>query len=160
MFEGFDHIYGEVILDHDRKPRNYHVLKNATQSAQGYNPACSDNITLYLKVENDVIEDASFSGTSCAICRASASMLTDAVKGQTRSEAEELFGRVRQLMMTGKTEGEVGKLVAFSMVHRQLNRIKCAILPWHALHAALKGEGQEPVSTENENQIARGDRQT
>jgi nitrogen fixation NifU-like protein len=151
MFEDLRDLYNEVILDHEKKPRNFRVIEDATQSSQGHNPICGDKIKLYLKMEKDRVEDASFSGSGCALCTASASMLTESIKGKTRSEAVDLFNRVRELMMTGNVNGNVGKLVAFSTVHQQPIRIKCAILPWHALNAALKGEGQQPVSTESEN---------
>ncbi|HTA95858.1 MAG TPA: SUF system NifU family Fe-S cluster assembly protein, partial [Verrucomicrobiae bacterium] len=141
-------LYNDLILDHEKRPRNFHVLQNATQSAQGDNPMCGDKVTIYLHLENDVIKDASFTGKSCAICTASASLLTENIKGKTRSQAEAMFGRVRELMMTGKVNGDLGKLIAFSTVHEHLVKIKCAILPWHALNAALKGESK-PVSTEN-----------
>ena len=149
MFENLRDLYNEVILDHEKHPRNFRVLEGPVKSAQGYNPICGDKITLYLNLENDVIKDASFFGTSCSLCKASASLLTEYVKGKTRSEAEEMFGRVRELMMTGNVNGDLAKLVVFSTVHKHPVRIKCAILPWHALTAALKGESQ-PVNTENE----------
>ena len=149
MFEDLRDLYNEVILDHEKHPRNFRVIEGATQSAHGYNPICGDNIRLYLNLENDVIKDASFFGTSCSLCKASASLLTEYVKGKTRAEAEEMFGRVRELMTTGNVNGDLGKMMVFSSVHRLPVRIKCAVLPWHALTAALKGEGQ-PVNTENE----------
>jgi nitrogen fixation protein NifU and related proteins len=149
MFENLRDLYNEVILDHEKKPRNFRVLEGATQSAQGYNPICGDNITLYLNLEKDVVKDASFFGSSCSLCKASASLLTEYVKGKTRTEAEEMFGRVRELMMTGNANGDIGKLMVFSTVHKHPIRIKCAILPWHALTAALKGD-VEPVNTESD----------
>jgi nitrogen fixation NifU-like protein len=149
MFEDLRDLYNDLILDHEKHPRNFRVLEGATQSAQGYNPICGDNIRLYLNVENGVIKDACFDGHGCALCKASASLLTEIVKGKTKAQAEEIFGHVRELMMTGNANGDVGKLIAFSTVHQRPIRIKCAILPWHALAAALKGEAA-PVSTENE----------
>ena len=149
MFEELRDLYNEVILDHEKHPRNFRVMDDATSSAQGHNPICGDNIRVYLNLDKEVIKDASFSGSSCSICKASASLLTEYVKGKKKTEAEELFGRVRELMMTGKVNGELGKLVVFSSVYKRPIRIKCAILPWHALHSALRGDSTL-VSTEKE----------
>jgi nitrogen fixation NifU-like protein len=149
MFGELSDIYNEVILDHEKSPRNFHVMEGANRKAQGYNPVCGDNITLYLNLENDVIKDVSFSGSGCALCKASASLLTEYVKNKSKTEAEEMFRKVRELMLTGSSEGDLGKLVVFSSVHKRPIRIKCAILSWHALAAALKGE-EQPVTTESE----------
>lgn len=143
-------LYQQVILDHNRKPRNFRPLESATGSAEGYNPLCGDQVTVYLQVENGVIADIGFQGSGCAISRAAASMMTASVKGKTEAEAEALFHRFHQ-MLTGEGNGtaaaDLGKLAVFAGVTEFPIRIKCATLPWHTLHAALVGERQ-PVSTE------------
>jgi nitrogen fixation NifU-like protein len=149
MFEDFRDFYDQMILDHSKRPRNFRLLQDPNKSIQGYNPICGDDITLYFNFENGLIRDISFQGKGCALCTASASMLTESAKGKTVSEAENLFNRMRELITTGKGDAELGKLSVFSAVHRRPERIKCAILPWHALMGALKGEAK-PVSTENE----------
>jgi nitrogen fixation protein NifU and related proteins len=118
-------------------------------SAQGRNPICGDNLKLFLALDGDVIKEASFVGSGCCISKASASLLTENVKGKTRAEAEKTFDQVREMVTTGQVNGDVGKLAVFAGVHKYPARVKCAILSWHALMGALKG-GNEPVSTENE----------
>lgn len=146
-------LYQEVILDHSKRPRNFHAMPEADRSAEGYNPLCGDRETVYLDLEGDVLKDVSFQGTGCAISTASASMMTESVKGRTRSEAEALFARFHDLITGsngGKTGGpELGKLAVFSGVREYPVRVKCATLPWHTLKAALDGAGA-PVSTESE----------
>ena len=149
MFEDLNDLYQQVILDHCKKPRNFHELPHATRTAQGHNPLCGDNLKLFLALDGEVIKDASFVGSGCCISKASASLLTDAVKGKTKTEVQAIFDQVHEMIMTGKVTGDVGKLAVFAGVHRYPARVKCAILSWHALMAALKGEDQ-PVSTENE----------
>jgi nitrogen fixation NifU-like protein len=142
-------LYQQVILDHNRKPRNFRVLEGANRTAEGYNPLCGDQMKLYLNVENGVIKDAAFQGKGCAISKASASMMTASVIGKPMDEAEALFHRIHA-MLTGETDavGEsLGKLAVFSGVREFPSRIKCATLAWHTLHAALSGSA-EPVSTE------------
>jgi nitrogen fixation NifU-like protein len=140
-------LYQQVILDHSRKPRNFHVLAGANRSAEGHNPLCGDRFTVFLKVENGVIQDISFQGSGCAISKASASMMTDQLKGKTVAEAERTFAQYQQMVTTGPVDEEgMGKLAAFSGVRHFPMRVKCAILPWHALMAGLKG--QAVVSTE------------
>jgi nitrogen fixation NifU-like protein len=144
-------LYQEVILEHSKAPRNYRRMDSASHSAEGFNPLCGDNYTVYLDMDADRVRDISFQGSGCAISKASASIMTQCVKGRTREEAESLFEAFRRLV-TGKrpTNGnkpEVGKLAVFAGVSEYPVRIKCATLAWHALHAALKGEGQT-VSTE------------
>lgn len=142
-------LYQQVILDHNRTPRNFRVLEGANRTAEGYNPLCGDQMKLYLNVENGVIKDAAFQGKGCAISKASASMMTAGVIGKPLDEAEALFHRVHA-MLTGETDavGEsLGKLAVFSGVREFPSRIKCATLAWHTLHAALSGSA-EPVSTE------------
>ena len=144
-------IYQEVILDHYRKPRNFQALDGATREAKGHNPLCGDRISVYLMVDGGVVEDVSFQGAGCAISTASASLMTEAVKGKTVEEARALFHGFHE-MMTGE-EGEasdLGKLEALSGVRQIPIRVKCATLAWHTLKAALDqgGEGVTPVSTE------------
>src|SRR5438034_6781545 len=144
-------LYQEVILDHNKRPRNFQVLEGANRTAEGYNPLCGDQITVYLQMEDDVIRDVSFQGAGCAISKASASMMTASLKGKTRAEAEALFERFHQ-MVTGAGDGapdpaELGKLAVFSGVCEFPARVKCATLAWHTLRAALSGnEGR--VTTE------------
>jgi nitrogen fixation protein NifU and related proteins len=144
-------LYQEVILDHNKRPRNFQVLEGANRSAEGFNPLCGDQITVYLKLEGDVIQDISFQGSGCAISKASASMMTASLKGKTRSEAEALFRKFHRLV-TGDRDAapdplELGKLEVFSGVSEFPVRVKCASLAWHTMHAALEGGG-ETVSTE------------
>ncbi len=149
MFDDLTDLYQQVILDHSKSPRNFHKLEGATHTARGQNPLCGDNVTLYLQTEGDVIKDISFEGSGCAISKASASLLTAALKGKTKAEVKALFDKVHDMVTTGKGSGEVGKLSVFAGVHKFPARVKCAILPWHAVMAALEGK-QEPVSTEKE----------
>jgi len=143
-------LYQEVILDHNKKPRNFGKLQDANRHADGFNPLCGDKINLYLKVEDGVVKDIRFEGSGCAISTASASMMTTSLKGKTVEEAEALFGKFHQ-MVTGQpgavSGGDLGKLAVFSGVSEFPVRVKCATLAWHTLHAALEGKDQ-PVSTE------------
>jgi nitrogen fixation NifU-like protein len=144
-------LYQQVILDHNRRPRNYGKLEGANRRAEGYNPLCGDRLTLYLRLNGDVIDDLRFEGEGCAISKASASLMTDSLKGKTTAEAEALFERMHELL-TGQGDveaqaAELGKLAVFSGVREFPARVKCASLSWHALHSALKGD-QTPVSTE------------
>jgi nitrogen fixation NifU-like protein len=142
-------LYQEVILDHSKAPRNYRELPNANQKAEGYNPLCGDHFTVYLEVEGDSIREITFQGAGCAISKASASMMTQSLKGKTRTEAEKLFEKFHELVTQGPNggAGELGKLAVFSGVSEFPSRVKCATLAWHTLQAALQGR-QEPVSTE------------
>ena len=149
MFDDLNDLYQQVILDHCKHPRNFHDLPAATCSAQGHNPLCGDQLKLFLVTEGDTIKDISFMGSGCCISKASASLLTDYLKGKTAAEARKTFDQVHEMMTTGTVLGDVGKLAVFAGVHKFPARVKCAILSWHALMAALKGQG-EPVSTENE----------
>ena len=149
MFDDINDLYQQVILDHCKKPRNFHELPQCSCSAQGFNPLCGDNLKLFLTLAGEKITDAGFVGSGCCISKASASLLTENVKGKTKTEAAEMFERVRDLVTTGKTTGDVGKLAVFAGVYKYPARVKCAILAWHALIGALKGEAA-PVSTENE----------
>jgi nitrogen fixation NifU-like protein len=150
MFDDLNDLYQQVILDHCRNPRNFHEMPAATCSAQGHNPLCGDRLKLFLKLDTDKIAEASFVGEGCCISKASASLLTDNVKGKSRAEVQKIFDLVHDMVMTGNVSGDVGKLAVFAGVHKYPARVKCAILSWHALMAALKGEGQQPVSTESE----------
>jgi len=142
-------LYQEVILEHSKKPRNYRVLEKANHKAEGFNPLCGDHFTIYLDLEGGAIKDIGFQGSGCAISKASASMMTQTLKGKTAAEAEELFSRFHDVV-TGHAEGNeenLGKLAVFAGVSEFPLRVKCATLAWHALRAALHGE-QEAVSTE------------
>lgn len=143
-------LYQEIILDHNRNPRNFRKLDGPTGVAEGSNPLCGDQITVYLKVENDTVTDVTFQGSGCAISRASASLMTTAVKGKSRSDADELFRRFQAMVVHGeRREGAeaLGRLAAFSGVREFPVRVKCANLPWHTLRAALSS-GDRAVSTE------------
>ncbi len=145
-------LYQEVILDHGKRPRNFRELPEGSRKAEGYNPLCGDRETVFLKLSGDVVEDVSFTGAGCAISTASASMMTESVKGKTRQEAEALFTRFHDLI-TGESKSgpgapELGKLAVFSGVREYPVRIKCATLPWHTLKAAMAGDA-ERVSTED-----------
>jgi nitrogen fixation protein NifU and related proteins len=149
MFDDLNDLYQQVILDHCKHPRNFRELPAATCSAQGHNPLCGDQLKLYVVVAGDVIQDVGFLGSGCCISKASASLLTESVKGRKRDEVKRMFDQVHEMVTTGAVPEEVGKLAVFAGVYKFPARVKCAILAWHALMAALKGEGQ-PVSTENE----------
>ena len=151
MFDDLTDLYQQVILDHSKSPRNFHKLENANRTAQGHNPLCGDNYTIYALLEGDVIKDLSFQGSGCAISKASASILTDTLKGKTKAEVKALFDKVHDMVTTGNVNGgDLGKLAVFAGVHKFPARVKCAILPWHAVVAAVEGK-QGSVSTENEN---------
>lgn len=149
MFDDLNDLYQQVILDHCRRPRNFHELPAATCSAQGHNPLCGDQLKLFLTLEGDVVKDISFVGSGCCISKASASLLTEFARGRTRAEVERMFGAVHEMVTTGQVGGDVGKLAVFAGVHKYPARVKCAILAWHALMAALQGK-QEAVTTESE----------
>jgi nitrogen fixation protein NifU and related proteins len=143
-------LYQELILDHNRAPQNYRPMENANRRVEGNNPLCGDRLTVWLRVEDDVIADATFQGLGCAISMASASLMTSAVKGKTRAEAKALFERFRR-MITGPVEESeqqsLGKLAVFSGVSEFPIKVKCASLSWHAMKAALD-EPDAVVSTE------------
>ncbi len=149
MPDDLNELYQQVILDHCKHPRNFQELPAATCSAQGYNPLCGDQLKLFLVMDGEIIKDASFMGSGCCISKASASLLTDYVKGKTRAQALDVFNDVHDMVTTGNMAHDVGKLAVFAGVHRFPARVKCAILAWHAMVAALKGEGQ-PVTTETD----------
>jgi len=135
-------LYQAVILDHNRRPRNFHALTEASHSAEGYNPLCGDRLTLYLKVSGDTIEDVSFEGAGCAISKASASMMTDALKGRSLAEATALFDRFHRMVTTPPSEPieDMGKLSSLAGVREFPVRVKCASLAWHTLKAALSNK--------------------
>jgi nitrogen fixation NifU-like protein len=144
-------LYQEVILDHSRKPRNFRELPGANRSADGHNPLCGDRATVYLLVEGDIVREATFKGSGCSISTASASMMTDALKGKTLAEAMALFERFHELVTADPSKvaaasAELGKLAVFAGVHEFPIRVKCASLAWHTMKAAL--EGGDRASTE------------
>ncbi|HEY6953225.1 MAG TPA: SUF system NifU family Fe-S cluster assembly protein [Bacteroidota bacterium] len=144
-------LYQEVILDHNKSPRNFRVMDDATSVVEAYNPLCGDHYTIYMKVDGDVVREVSFQGSGCAISKASASMMSAVMKGKTKSEVETLFGLFHRLV-TGELHANenvehLGKLVAFEGVSEFPARVKCAILAWHTLHSALEGK-TEKISTE------------
>jgi nitrogen fixation NifU-like protein len=144
-------LYQEVILEHSKAPRNYRRLDHANHRAEGFNPLCGDRYTVYVDMDGEAIRDISFEGSGCAISKASASMMTQSVKGRTREEAEALFEGFRRVV-TGRLSAaddqpEIGKLTVFSGVSEYPVRVKCATLAWHTLRAALSGD-RESISTE------------
>lgn len=145
-------LYQELILEHNRKPRNFREIENADRKIEGRNPLCGDALTLWVKMDGDSIADVSFKGQGCAISKASASLMTTAVKGKTRVEAEHLFQQFHELVLGKLPESEqasLGSLRALGGVSRFPLRVKCASLAWHALRAALE-QGEGEVSTERE----------
>jgi nitrogen fixation NifU-like protein len=148
-----DELYQEVILDHNRSPRNFRTMAQANRKAQGYNPLCGDQVTVYLQLEGGVIKDISFQGSGCAISKASASMMTADLKGKSETEARALFENIHNMLM-GHSNGaeqegrkKVGKLAILSGVSKFPARVKCASLAWHTVNSALNAE-EEVVSTE------------
>ena len=144
-------LYQEVILDHNKSPRNFRRMEKPDRKVEGYNPLCGDHYTIFVKLENDVIKDISFEGAGCAISKASASVMSSIIKGKTKAEAELLFNNFHKLV-TGEADGaeaieKLGKLAAFSGVSEFPARVKCASLAWHTLHAALAST-EHRISTE------------
>lgn len=152
MFDDLNDLYQEVILEHAKSPRNFRVMPGATSVAHGTNPLCGDNYTVYLKMNGDVVEDASFQGSGCAISKASASLLTATIKGRTRAEVGRLFDQVHDMVTTGNADGSMGKLAAFAGVHKFPARVKCAVLSWHAAKAAVGGGGTVSTETTDDNE--------
>jgi len=143
-------LYQQVILDHNKKPRNFRKLETANRRAEGFNPLCGDQLTVYLQMDEGVVNDVTFEGSGCAISKAAASMMTQAVKGKTRDEAQALFQEFHA-MVTGEMDADetpnaLGRLKIFAGVRDYPARVKCASLCWHTMHAAL--EGQESATTE------------
>jgi nitrogen fixation protein NifU and related proteins len=144
-------LYQQVILDHNRNPKNFRAMADATGSIDGYNPLCGDHYTVFVRMEGERIADISFTGAGCAISKASASVMSSVLKGKTKEEAERVFREFHELV-TGTPASEagmerLGKLAAFAGVSEFPARVKCASLPWHTLHAVLEGESR-PITTE------------
>ena len=144
-------LYQQVILDHNKRPRNYRAMEDANRAAEGHNPLCGDQLTVYLRMQDNVVGEVSFVGSGCAISKASASMMTQAVGGKSREEAQVLFEQFHR-MVTGELDEEaepnqLGRLKIFAGVRDYPARVKCASLSWHTLRAAL--EGEDTASTEN-----------
>lgn len=144
-------LYQEVILDHHKKPRNFRKLEHANRQADGYNPLCGDKLSVYLHIEGGIIKDIGFIGTGCAISTASASMMTESLKGKTEAEAKTAFDRFHQIVAKSagaeQDPGGMGDMAVFSTLREYPVRVKCATLAWHAMRAALDGL-REPASTE------------
>ncbi len=144
-------LYQEVILDHHKKPRNFHKLEHANRQADGYNPLCGDKLSVFVQIENGIVIDIGFVGGGCAISTASASMMTESLKGKTEAEAKAIFERFCQLVTdhseTQPDPAMLGKLGVFSGVREYPVRVKCATLAWHTMRAALDGN-EETVATE------------
>ena len=148
---GLSELYQNVILEHNRSPRNFRPMPEADRQADGHNPLCGDQVTVWVRLEGDRVADVSFQGAGCAISRASASIMTDAVKGKSRAEAEALFDRFRRLVTGDLPPGEtetLGKLAVFSGVSEFPIRVKCASLAWHTLKSALGSPGAHPTIKE------------
>jgi len=158
MFDDLTELYQQVILDHSKRPRNFGPLEGANRTAEGHNPLCGDHVTMFLLVDGDTIKDIHFTGDGCAIYKASASLLTESLKGKSKDEMKRLFDKVHQMVISGKVDGDVGKLAAFAGVHKFPARVKCAILPWHAALAAIEGR-TTPVTTEKEDLSGAHDQQ-
>ena len=149
MSAELEELYQSIILDHNRRPQNFRAMEGATAHAEGLNPLCGDQVTVWLKVDGDTVTDVSFQGVGCAISKASSSLMTQAVKGKTRTEIEALFHSFHALV-TGQPGAEVkGGLKAFSGVSRYPLRVKCASLGWHAMKAALSGSTAGTVTTDD-----------
>ena len=146
-----DDLYQDVVLDHSRRPRNFKPIEDADRSQEGFNPLCGDRITVYMTLDGEVISDVSFEGSGCAISKASASMMTESIKGKSRAEAEDIFGSFRA-MITRESDAvdreKLGDLEILEGVSAYPTRIKCATLSWHAMHAAL-ADKEGTVSTES-----------
>ena len=147
-------LYQEVILDHNRQPRNFRVLEGTGHEADGYNPLCGDKVHVYVDLEGDRVKDVAFQGAGCAISQASASLMTEAVRGKTTAEARQLFDGFHRMLAIDRAavvddleEADLGKLEVFSGVKNYPMRVKCATLAWHTFKAALEG-GNEPSTTE------------
>ena len=143
-------LYQQVILDHNKNPRNFHDMPDATNRVDGYNPLCGDHYTIFLKTDGDTIQDVSFTGSGCAISKASASVMSSTIKGKSKEEADRLFDTFHALVtgdQSGLSAADLGRLAAFSGVSEFPARVKCATLAWHTLRSALEGN-DEKVSTE------------
>jgi len=150
MFDLKD-LYQEVIVDHNRSPRNFHALPEATRKIDGFNPLCGDRLTLYVRLnEADVVEDISFEGSGCAISTASASLMTERIKGLPVAEAERIFQQFHDMLISDPgdavDDNELGKLAALAGVREFPSRIKCATLCWHTMHTAIQGEAESATT--------------
>ncbi len=133
-------LYQQLILDHNQHPKNFRSIEDATQTVNGHNPLCGDEITLYLMVSDDVVTDVSFEGSGCAISKASASIMTTIIKGKNVQGAKKIFKQFHSMITTGKTTGDMGKLAVLAGVHKFPSRVKCAVLSWHTMNNALQGK--------------------
>lgn len=143
-------LYQEVILDHNRRPHNFRVIDPASAKQEGYNPLCGDRLTLFLTLDGETIKDVAFQGTGCAISKASASLMTDAIKGKKVTEARELFEQFHSMITSdpGSPVADLGKLSVLAGVREFPTRVKCASLAWHTMKAAVAHDSDAPVSTE------------
>ena len=143
-------LYQEVILDHNRRPRNFRTIEDASRRQEGYNPLCGDRLTLYVTLDGDRIADVAFQGSGCAISKASASLMTETLKGKTVAEARDLFEKFHAMVTSSPDieAADLGKLSVLSGVREYPTRVKCASLAWHTLKAAVSGETDAPVTTE------------
>ena len=144
-------LYQQIILEHNKNPRNFREMPDPTRKVEGYNPLCGDHYTVFLLLDGDTIKDIAFTGNGCAISKASASVMSTTVKGKTREEAEQYFQTFHRLVtgdITGLSTDELGRLAAFSGVSEFPARVKCASLAWHTLRTALETEAKEVVTTE------------
>ncbi|MFC1527833.1 Fe-S cluster assembly sulfur transfer protein SufU [Candidatus Neomarinimicrobiota bacterium] len=140
-------LYQQVIIDHNHNPRNFHAIEHPSHSAKGHNPLCGDKIDIYLNIQDGVIAEVSFTGSGCAISKASSSLMTETLLGKTVTEAQTLFDLVHNMIINGKTDAEdIGKLAVLSGVHKFPARVKCAILPWHTMKNALERNTQITIT--------------
>ena len=143
-----DDLYQEIILDHSKHPRNCHAMEDANRKAEGYNPLCGDKLKLYVKLQDGIVKDVSFVGSGCAISTASASLMTESLKGKTREEAVKLLDKFHELLTTeSPVTKDLGKLVVFCGVRDYPARVKCATLAWHTLKSALDNAGENETAT-------------
>ncbi len=147
QFDGLRELYQEVIFDHNRRPRNFHAMDEATHRADGHNPLCGDQLTVYARVNGDTVEEVSFIGHGCAISTASASLMTEAVKGLPVAEVESLFRDMHAMLTESHPDRDLGKLEVLSGVREFPARVKCATLAWHTLHNAIT-RARETAKTE------------
>jgi nitrogen fixation NifU-like protein len=155
MTDDLQDLYQQVILDHSRSPRNYGPLSDCQHSAEGYNPLCGDHYKVHLRTDHGRISEVRFEGSGCAISKAAASVMTTVVQGRTREEVGRLFGEFHRLVTTGRADlDDASKLAAFAGVHKFPARVKCALLSWHALKAALE-DAAALVTTEGESDPVR-----
>ena len=150
MSADLEELYQSIILDHNRRPQNFRAMPEASAHADGLNPMCGDQLTVWLKLNGDVVEDVSFQGSGCAISKASASLMTQSIKGKTKAETEKLYESFHTMLTGHGVAADLGKLKAFSGVSRFPLRVKCATLAWHAMKSALDDVGKGPVTAIHE----------